>query len=135
MTGYSVKRDTPTTNNVVDEEVVVSVVTPAGYTPSASTYIAVYAIGSIDGVTWPDGMAPQTSSTNITLSVNGNNMRFLGTIPCTVASGTFYSAPLSIAAAFGGVMPKSYAIAIQNYLPATYSVTSGTVNGTSVYYN
>lgn len=134
-TAYSAKKDTNTAVNSVDAEVVVSVVTPAGWTPTASTYVAVFAVGSNDGTTWPDGMTPQTSSASITLSGNGNNMVFLGIVPCTAASGTFVSKPLSVAAAFGGTLPKHWAIAIQNNLPATYSLTSGTVSCNEVYYN
>lgn len=134
-TGYTAKKDTSTTTNIIDTEVTVSVVTPAGYTPSASTFVAVFAVGSLDGTTWPDGMTPHSGSAAITLSTNGNNMVFLGTIPCTAASGTFTSKPFNLAAAFGGVLPPSWAIAIQNNLPTTYSLTSATVTGKEIYYN
>ncbi len=137
-TSYSAARATPTTNNVVDEEIVVSVVTPATWTATASTYVAVYVTGSVDGTTWPDGMTPQTASGTATAAaINlGSNMKFLGTIACNVnGSNTFVSAPFSVAAAFGGVLPPNYAICVQNYLPATYSLTSASIAGRSVYYN
>lgn len=137
-TSYSEDRPTPTTNNVTDEEIVVSVVTPAGWTATASTYVAVYVTGSVDGTTWPDGMTPQTASGTATAAaINlGNNMRFLGTIACNVSgSQTFVSAPFSVAAAFGGSLPPYYAICIQNYLPATYSLTSASIAGRTVYFN
>ena len=134
MTSYSEDRATPTTNNVVDEEIVITVVTPA-FTAGTGTYIAVYAVGSVDGTTWPDGMTPQTASSTVTLSANGNNMRFLGTIPCTVSAGTFTSNVFNIAPAFGGSMPPYYAICLQNYLTAGSSVTSASVTGRTVYFN
>lgn len=133
-----VARTTTTTNNIVDTQVVVKVVTPA-FTPTTSTSIDVYAVASIDGTNWPGALATAEviagTDAAITLSANSNNLRWLGTIMCHTSAGTFTSEPLNIATVFGGTMPKSWAIVIQNNLPAGVSLTSGTVTYTEVFYN
>lgn len=132
---------TSTSNNVVDAMVRVKVVTPAAYTPTASTTINVYVYGSEDGTNWPGAGATSEvlagSDAAITLSSLGNNLRFLGTILCHTASGTFQSEPLSVASAFGGILPRKWAILVQNNLPATYSLAASghSVTYTEIYYN
>jgi len=129
---------TSTTNNVVDAQVVVTVVAPA-FTPTSSTSVDIYAVGSLNGTTWPgagSGAEVITSAdAAITLSANSNNLRWLGCLMCHTSGGTFTSEPLNIAALFGGTLPASYKIVIQNNLPAGVSLTSGTVNVSEVYYN
>ena len=125
-------RQTSTTNNVVDAQVRVSVVTPA-FTATASTSVDMYVVGSNDGTTWPDSIT--ASDATITLPSLSNNLRFLGTLMCHTSAGTFVSEPLSVAAAFGGVLPQQWKVVIQNNLPAGVSLTSGTVSYSEVYYN
>lgn len=134
----SAARTTTTTNNIVDTLVKVTVVTPA-FTATSATAINVFAYGSMDGTSWPGALATSEvlagTDNTVTLSSLSNNLRFLGTIQCHTSAGTFTSQPLNIAPAFGGVMPRAWAIVIQNNLPAGASVTSGTVAYTEVFYN
>lgn len=125
-------RPTPTTNNMVEAEVRVGVVTPA-FTATASTSINIYVVGSLDGTTWPDGVTAADAA--VTLPALSNNLRWLGTLMCHTSGGTFYSEPLSIASQFGGTLPPYWKIVIQNNLPAGVSLTSGTVAYTEAYYN
>jgi len=129
---------TSTTNNVVDAQVKVSVVTPA-FTPTTSTSVDIYVAGSLDGTTWPGAAATAevitASDAAITLSANSNNLRWIGCLMCHTSAGTFTSEPLNIAAAFGGTLPAAWKIVIQNNLPAGVSLTSGTVTASEMYYN
>lgn len=129
---------TSTTNNVVDTHVVVSVATPA-FTPTSSTSIDIYVVGSLDGTTWPGAGATAevitSSDAAITLSTSSNNLIWLGTLMCHTSGGTFTSEPLPLASRFGGLMPKAWKVVIQNNLPAGISLTSGTVTYTEVYFN
>lgn len=131
-------RTTTTTNNIVDTQVVVKVVTPA-FTATTSTSVDIYVVGSIDGTNWPGALATAEviagTDAAVTLSANSNNLIWLGTLMCHTSGGTFTSEPLSIAPRFGGVMPKCWAVVIQNNLPAGVSLTSGTVTYTEVFYN
>ena len=127
-----IARATGTSSNVVDTQVRVTVVTPA-FTATASTSVDLYVVGSNDGTTWPDGVT--ASDAAITLPSLSNNLRWIGSLMCPTSAGTFVSEPLSVAAAFGGVMPQQWKVVIQNNLPAGVSLTSGTVSFSEIYYN
>lgn len=74
--------------------------------------VNVYAYGTADGgTTYSDGV-PGTDST-VTLTTPPN-MRLIGVINTTVASGTYYGGPFSVAAAFGGVLPDHWGIVVEN---------------------
>jgi hypothetical protein len=111
-----------TANNVTDHLVQVTLKGPATVTASAATQVNLYAYGSIDGTIWSgsDTTNELIDGTDkaITWSANGNNAVFLGAAKATTtASGTsitYKSEPMSIAAAFGGVLPAKYAIVAQN---------------------
>lgn len=95
-------------NGAVDALVFVSIKTAA----SAAGYVAVYAFGSVDGGTlYSDGVTGSDASFTPT---SPTNLVPLGRISCPAASTTYYGGPWSIAAAFGGSMPKKWGIVIQN---------------------
>lgn len=128
---------TSTTNNVVDYMVRVKVVVGA-ITPSASTNVVMYVVGSDDGTNWAGGSATAevftASSETNTLSATSNNLKFLGTINCHTASITYHSEPMSIASAFGGILPKKFKIVIQNQTGQNTG-SGAVVNATAIYYN
>lgn len=122
-------RTTGTTANVFDAQVRVTV-TVGAITPSASTVINIYAYGAIDG-TWPGGAATAEvidgTDKALTTSSLGNGLRFLGQILAHTASVAHTSEPLSIAAAFGGVVPSKWGIAIQNQTGAALAASGNSV--------
>lgn len=137
---------TSTSNNIVDAMVQVKITGPATMTASASTIVSIYAYGSLDGSAgWFAGASSGTVETidgtdkAITVSANGNNLRFLGTILLhTTTAGTsivYQSEPMSIAAAFGGLMPRKWGIVIMNQSSATLAASGHDVRYTEVYYN
>ncbi len=109
-------RTTPTTGNITDTQVRVTV-TVGAITPSAATQIVVWAYGALDA-TWPGGASGAEvidgAQSALTLSTYGNGLRFLGTILAHTASIAHTSQPMSIASAFGGVVPAKWGIVIQN---------------------
>jgi hypothetical protein len=71
----------------------------------------VYAYGSVDGgSTYPEGCGTNTS---VTLT-NPTNLRRIGTVNVVANSTTYESEPMSVAAAFGGVMPQYWGICVVN---------------------
>jgi hypothetical protein len=112
---------TDTTKNTVDALVRLTIVCPA-FTPVATSGINVYAYGSVDGTSFPGAGATAEvidgTDKALTLSTLGNNLRWLGFVQCHTSGGTFTSEPLSIASAFGGMLPKKWGIVITNALPA-----------------
>ena len=111
-----------TTTNIADHEVMVTINGPATMTASVSTAIYLYAYASNDGTNWSGSGTTNElidgTDKAITWSVNGNQAISLGAIPLTTTSvGTsivYRSKRISIAAAFGGTMPKNYLIVVQN---------------------
>ena len=124
--------------NVVDHLVTVTALLGA-ITPSSSTLLNVFVYGSADGTKWPGGSATTEvidgTDKTLTLSTNGNNMRFLGSILCHTASITMVSEPLSIAAAFNGAMPAKYQIVLQNATGVALASSGHSVNVQEIYYS
>lgn len=132
---------TSTTNNVVDAMVRVKVKVGNITTPSASTNLYIYAYGLIDDSTYPGGSSTNEvitgAAADITMSATSNNVRYLGSINCHTANITYITNPMSIAGAFGGVMPKKWGILIQNQTGVATSSTEAdhSAHYTEIYYN
>jgi len=140
-TGSSVQSDvvtTGTSNNTTDTLVHVEISIGA-ITASASTYISIYAFGSEDGTAYPGGASTTEvlggGNGSVTLSANGNNLKFLGTIQAHTASIVIKSEPMSIAAAFGGIMPRKWGLVIQNNTGANLASSGHAAKYSEVYYN
>jgi hypothetical protein len=123
------------TGNIVDHQVQVTVGVGA-ITPSPAAVVNLYVFGSIDGTTYSG-----TGATNelidgtdkaVTLSPNGTEGIFLGSIPCLTASAVAKSKLFSIAQAFGGILPAKYVIVAQN--SSTLALTSAAIAATELSY-
>jgi hypothetical protein len=90
---------------------------------SASGYVAVYAYASADGGTTYTENAG-ASDAAITLTVP-TNLVLLGVINCVANSVTYKGPVWSVAAAFGGTMPKKWGIVVENQTGGTLSATEG----------
>ena len=129
---------TSTTNNIVDAMVTVTI-TVGAHTPSASTNILIWAYGSEDGTTYSGAQSGSIESFGTdsaeTIDVDGNNMVFIGSIHCHTASIQYTSKPMSIASAFGGIMPRKWGVVIQNQTGTTLAASGHSVDYTEIYYN
>ena len=125
----SVVRTTSTTANISDTQVRVTV-TVGAITPSAITFVAVYAYAALD-TTWPGGAATNEvidgTDKALTVSSFGNGLRFLGTILAHTASIAHTSEPLSIGQAFGGTVPAKWGIVIQNQTGVALAASGNSV--------
>lgn len=123
-----------TTNNIVD--VMVRVQASVG-TVASPNQIVVYAYGSEDGTNYAgnSGTSDDVDGTAKALTAlqSPTNMRLLGVISTMVSSSTVKSQPMSIASAFGGVLPRKWGIVVQNTTGAALTAASGSY--TEVYYN
>lgn len=103
-------------------------------TPSSEKAVYVYVYGSEDGTNYTDNATG--SDANITLRAP-SNLRPLGVIATPDAGGlTYKSGPMSLAAAFGGVIPRKWGIVVLNSTGVTFSATEGdhAKSYTGVYY-
>lgn len=125
---------TSTTNNIVDT--MVRVQCTAG-TVASPNQVVVYVYGSEDGTNFASnsGTSDDVDGTAKALTAlqSPTNMRLLGVVSTMVSSATYKSQPMSIAAAFGGIMPRKWGIVVQNTTGAAFTAASGSY--TEIYYN
>lgn len=122
-----------TTNLYVDALVYVQCKLQTG-TPGSDQAIYIYAYGSEDGTNYGDNATGSNAA--ITLRTP-TNLRLIGTISTPDAGGlTYKSPPMSVAAAFGGIMPRKWGIVVRNYTNVTFSATEGdhAYSYTGIYY-
>ncbi len=97
---------------------------------SATGYVNVYAYGTADGgTTYPDGTG---TNTGVTLT-SPPNLRLIGVINVVANATTYNSEPMSVKAAFNGVLPDHWGIVIENKTGATLDASVGSAFYQGVY--
>ena len=110
-----------TTNLYLDA--LVQVQTKTGTGPAVPNLINVYAYATVDGgTTYSDGATGTDAA--ITLTVPPNAV-LIGSLNVPTASTSYKSGPMSVAAAFGGILPAKWGIIIENQSGTTLSATGG----------
>lgn len=111
-----------TTNCFIDALVQVQIKS-GGSGTAATGYVNVYAYGTVDGgTTYSDGCSGSDNAVTLTAPTN---LRLIGVVN-VVANGTTYkSSPMSVAAAFGGVLPDKWGIVIENKTGGALDTTEG----------
>lgn len=90
---------------------------------SANGTLEVYAYGTADGgTTYGDGATG--SDAGITLT-SPPNLRLIGIINIVANATTYKSNPMSVAAAFGGILPAKWGVCIVNKTGGTLDATGG----------
>lgn len=111
-----------TTNLFLDALVTVKVKTSASALANDKS-VYVYAYGTTDGgTTYGDGI---TGSDAAFTATNPPNLRLIGVINCVSTSTTYVSAAMSVAAAFGGVLPDHWGIFVVNFTGQTLDASVG----------
>jgi hypothetical protein len=109
-----------TVNLFLDALVVLKVKTGATGV-STTGYVAVYAYGTVDGgTTYPEGITGTDGAVTLTVPTN---LRLIGIINTVANATTYASEPMSVAAAFGGVLPDHWGIVVVNSSGAALDVT------------
>jgi hypothetical protein len=89
---------------------------------SATGYVSVYAYATADGGTsYPEGAG---TDVGVTLTVP-TNLKLIGVLNVVANATTYVSEPMSVAAAFGGVLPDHWGIVVQNNSGAALDATEG----------
>lgn len=111
-----------TSNLYLDALVQVKIALQSG-SPANDKAVYIYAYGSEDGSTYTDNATG--SDAGITLRAP-SAMGIIGVIPCPDSGAlTYESQPMSVAAAFGGYLPRKWGIVVRNYTGLTFSATEG----------
>jgi hypothetical protein len=98
-----------------------------GTSPTTARAIQVWAVGSWDNSSWPDVFDGVDSAETITSANHKNSVcRFLAEMATDATSDrTYHFGPVSVASAFGGVLPKSFVIFITHSTAVNLNATSG----------
>ena len=116
------------TNLFTDSLVQVTVKT-AGSSTSATGYVDVYAVGTVDGgTTYSAGASGSDGSFSGPLA----SCKWLGRLP-TIANSTTYTDIWSVARAFGGDLPQKWAIIVDNESGATLDASVGSAQYQGIY--
>lgn len=87
---------------------------------SSTGYVAVYAYGTTDGgTTYTDGFAGTDGAFTVSAA------RLIGTFPAVANATTYTSQQMSVAQAFGGVLPAKWGIVISNQTGSAADATEG----------
>ena len=99
----------------------------AGTSPTTARSIQVWAVGSFDGSIWPDVFDGTDSTETITSANHKNSVcRFIAEMATDATSDRVYHfGPVSVASAFGGVMPKSFVVFVTHNTAVNLNSTAG----------
>lgn len=90
---------------------------------SVNGYANVYAYGTADGGT---DYAEGATGSDASITLNGvTNLRLIGTINFGANATTYVSEPMSVAAAFGGILPQKWGIVVENQTGGSFDSTEG----------
>ena len=132
-----------TTTNVADHSLIVTITGPATMVASTTTAVYLYVYASEDGTNWTGSGTTNElidgTDKAITWSANGNQAIPLGAILLTTTSAAvsivYKSKRISIAAAFGGTMPKQYVIVAQNQAGAALPASGHSISVNELSYS
>lgn len=110
-------------------DALVQVVLDFANTAPANDKVAyVYVAGGLTtGVLSNPASGVEGAITLLDVTANAQNLRLLGVIPYTTADEVAESSPMSVANAFGGVMPNFWSVIVVDYSGAALAAAGSTV--------
>ncbi len=118
------------TNKFLDALVQVTVKLATG-TPANDKAVYVYAYGSEDGSTYTDNVTGSDASVTMR---DPTNLVLIGVIPTPDSGGlTYEGKPMSVAQAFGGVLPRKWGIVVRNYSGVALDSSGNSATYTGIY--
>jgi len=99
----------------------------SGTSPTAAKSIEVWAVGSWDGTNWPDVFDGTESAETITSSdIKASICRYIAAMATSATSNVAYHfGPVSLAAAFGGVLPPKIVLFVTHSTAVALNATAG----------
>ena len=98
-----------------------------GTTPTAGKEIRIYAVGLSEDATWPDGFTGLDAAKTWTTASIRDAVGKLAAIMQTPATSdqTQWFGPISVAALFGGVLPKKFIVFVTHDTAVALNATAG----------
>ncbi|HZI93235.1 MAG TPA: hypothetical protein VFE84_03255, partial [Patescibacteria group bacterium] len=102
--------------------------------PANSKLAYVFAYGGIESGTLSNPVSGSEGTITLTdVTTTGQNLRLLGTMPYNTADEVVESSPMSVAQAFGGVLPPFWGVVIINHSGAALASSGNVVKYRPVY--
>ena len=98
-----------------------------GTSPTTAKSIEVWAVGSWDGTNWPDVItgAGTAAKTFTSSDIKASTCRFIAAMATDATSNrTYYFGPVSLAAAFGGMVPPKVVFFVTHSTAVALNATS-----------
>lgn len=106
----------------------------ANTAPANSKGVYVFAYGGIEsGVYSNPASGNEGAITLLDITTNSQNLRQIGFIPYTTADEVVESSPISVAAAFGGILPSYWGVVLINHSGAALAASGNAVKYLPVY--
>ena len=98
-----------------------------GTSPTTAKQISVYVAGLMDDTTWPDVLDGTDSAETISSAGNRDSCLKLAAVIPTIATSDFayYFGPISVAALFGGTLPKKFVVFVVHNTAVNLNATPG----------
>ena len=98
-----------------------------GTSPTTARSIEVWAVGSWDGTNWPDVFDGTESAETITSAdIKASVCKFVAAMATSSTNNvTYHFGPVSLAAAFGGVLPPKIVLFVTHSTAVALNSTSG----------
>lgn len=122
------------TTNLYLDALVQVVLDFANTAPANSKGAYVFAYGGVEsGVYSNPASGSEGTITLLDVTTTPQNLRPLGFVPYTTQDEVAESSPMSVAAAFGGVLPPYWGVVIMNHSGAALAASGNTVKYRPVY--
>ena len=119
------------TSNLDDDDLVVLVVKTAASGTSSTGHVDLYFYGSADLSTYPDAI---TGTDGTYTMVSPSNLFLVRSVNAVSNGTTYESEPISVSAAFGGVVPPQWGIVVVNNSGAALASTGNSAFFAGVQY-
>jgi hypothetical protein len=121
------------TSNLYLDALVQVVLDFANTAPANDKCAYVFAYAGLDTVYSDPASGSEGTITVPNVGANALNLRLIGKVNYTTTDAVTESAPMSVAAAFGGVLPPKWGLVIVNYSGAALAASLNTVKYRGVY--
>lgn len=123
------------TANLYEDALVQVVLDFANTAPANEKAVFVFAYAGLE-TTYSNPASGSEGAITLPSIANGNPLciRQIGTVPYTTQDEVAESSPMSVAQAFGGILPPKWGIIILNYSGAALAASGNTVKWRGVYH-
>lgn len=123
------------TTNVYEDAHVQVIVDMANTAPANDKCLYVLAYSALETTYTSPASGSEGTVTLTNITNTGQNIRQIGIIPYTTQDEVIESSVMSVASAFGGILPAKWGIIIANYSGAAIAATGNSVKWIGVKYS